>query len=170
MEFKQGFERVVRWFGFLFIFVITNYVCVMLLQQAGEPPFFRSYETTAAVVMRTYVEESRFATADGYEGTRWCPRIEFQYAVNGQLFISDRYQPIVHCKSQQSAERLIAHFPPGHRIQVWYSTDDPGYAVIDKSIQPLVFLYYGGILFAWLIGNLFAVVSLKKNGNTSGRD
>ena len=165
MEQPKRLKRSGRWFSFAFVFLVANYVGVSLLYQAGELPVFREYKNTVAVVVRSYVEERAFATAGSsfsppMEGAGWCPRIEYKYEVNGQEFLSNRYQPKVYCQSKRAAESLIGNYPAGSQVQVWYSKIDPQYAVIDKSIQPVVFMFYGGVIILWLLGNFLAIKQL----------
>ena len=140
MKQPKVLTRLGRWFSFAFVFIAVNYVGVSLLYQAGELPAFREYKSTIAVVVRTYVEEHAFTTADssfmtGTEGAGWCPRIEYKYEVNGQVFLSNRYQPKVRCQSKRAAETLISNYSSGSQVQVWYSKNDPQYAVINRDIQ-----------------------------------
>jgi Protein of unknown function (DUF3592) len=154
-----------RWFSFAFVFIVANYVGASLLYQAGVLSIFREYKSAIAVVVRSSVEERAFTTADssfmtGMEGTGWCPRIEYKYEVNGQEYLSNRYQPKVHCQSKRAAEDLISNYLSDSQVQVWYSKNDPQYAVINKDIQAIVFVFYGGVIILWLLGNFMAIKQL----------
>lgn len=80
------------------------------------------------------------------------PVIEYEYDVAGTIYQGNRVAFGASGVSQKSAEDTLAHFTPGSQISVYYNSQNPAEAVLERQAK-------GGTLMI-IIGGLFLGVSL----------
>lgn len=73
-----------------------------------------------------------FEKKGGSSETNFIFELHYNYEVQGQTYAGNRYKfhgdPVF--KSKKDAEELVADYPPGKKITVYYQPDDPQQAVI----------------------------------------
>ena len=129
------------------IIILTNYV----VNQARES---QTWPTTDGIIVESYVEENVDEDAiSSYE-----PIIVFQYTVNGKLYAKQGHKFGLNASygSRNGANNVLADYPIGKDVTVYYDPDDHTVAVLDRSVsQPVVWLAYG-------VSALFALSGLAK--------
>lgn len=135
------------------IFLIgLNIVCFTLWRTSGEFPFFRDYVKTNATVIEASAREESFGDI-----TAWCPDIAFRYSVNSQTFTSRHFGSKTECGEKRYAEHLVAQFPPGQAIEVWYDQASPQFALIRNEVSNSVKIAYIAVILAWVIGSVLFI-------------
>ena len=64
------------------------------------------------------------------------PKLTYCYTINGKTYRSSRLGITVDAFdifSRESAQAFLARFPPGSRVEVHVSPDNPSFAVIDEG-------------------------------------
>jgi len=93
------------------------------------------------------------------------PKLAYSYTINGKTYRSSRLGITVDAFdifSSESAQTFLARFPPGSRVEVRVSPDDPSFSVIEEGAPErkrshFVALVVSGVLVVCCI---IAVVSL----------
>jgi hypothetical protein len=135
------------------IFLVgLNTVFLGLWKISGEFPFLRDYAKTSAIVVEASVKEKSFGDTAG-----WCPSILFRYSVGPDSFTGHRFAPKNKCGEKQYADELVARFPPGQAIEVWYDEKSPQFAVISREISISIKIAYMVTIMVWAIGSLLLV-------------
>lgn len=85
------------------------------------------------VATRGVVIASRVKThpGDGDSGPTYEAKVKYSYEVRGHQYTSRRYAYAMPSSSDPSqAERIVADYPPGKTIDLWYDPQDPGESVL----------------------------------------
>lgn len=97
--------------------------------------------------------------------TKCAALVEYKYTINGNSFINSDIRPNNGIKTtydRNTAEQIVAKYPVGAKVEVFYNPDDKSNAVLEKKINIGVLLLY---LLPFILGIaiLFVVVkNLKK--------
>ncbi len=88
------------------------------------------YATAAGTIMdRTVVTE------DGDEGPTYRPVIRYKYTVAGKEYQGGRYRYGQWSSSGGAADRLVARYPAGSQVEVYYASGDPSDAVLKAGLD-----------------------------------
>ena len=131
------------------------------------------YQPVDAVVLGAYVDESR-----SDDSTTYKPRIEYEYTVNGDEFVGDRYSFVLFGQGDRGyARSIVDRYPTGKEITVFVDPGDPGESVIDRTddtfpspvllfLVPFHCVGIGGVLF---YRRQYSLRMLSKQGRAMAR-
>lgn len=132
-------RRVLVIFGTVFVGVGLAIAlgAAWLLERAAAPA---EWPTTAGLVITSEV-----ASGTDTDGTRlYWPNVEYRYGVNDSTYVGTRVRAILtRTSSDGPARRVVARYPAGAAVTVFYDPADPSSALLDTDTGAIV-----GILFA----------------------
>jgi hypothetical protein len=98
---------------------------------------YYGYHQTAGKVLATGVEEyQQFIGGDetGVLQTFYRPAIAYEYFIEGQRFVGQRYSTVKEGGERAWAESIIKSYPVGSEVQVFYDSRDSQTAVLHKEV------------------------------------
>ena len=133
------------------IFIIIGVVLLI--------PYFRSlakmrasqaWSTVQGTVVESRVGRSASTDSEGEVSYSYYPEIRYQYQVMGNEYQGDKISFSPKISSIRSwAERVIAKYPTGANVTIYYQPDNPSNAVLERSVSRVMLVL--GIIFV-LIG------------------
>ena len=156
MGFLNGFNSGGLTFGLVAIpFVIIAVVfLIVILRANGKVRASKNWSSTTARILAADVEMRRNSTADG-DSTSYYPTVVYEYAVNGQRFQSRRirFGSEIGYGFRRMAENIVAKYPNGTLVSVFYDPQNPAEAVLEQSAGSsnrlfgcIVLVILGGLL------------------------
>jgi hypothetical protein len=146
------------------ILTLAMLVAGVVLMSFGGVEFKRaldskSWPSTAGTITNSYLQKNREKKKNRWV-TTYFPRVEYRYTVADKTFSAGRIAFGGTSGSNQiKAHNVIAKYPPGKAVQVYYNPDDPTVAVLEAGhsfkaivivLAGLVFLGAGMLCFrAW---------------------
>lgn len=130
--------------GMLFLVVAFSIVVLPSLKT-------RSFEPTRCRILTAEIESN-----SGSDGTTYLAKFTYEYEVDGQRYVGDRYRAVLTSGPRRMAEQQIADYPVGSEQTCFYDPQDPASAVLDKAfgwvtwllvLIPVPFII-GGLLLA----------------------
>ena len=104
---------------------------------------------------------SRLGTQSSDDGTSYFPMVHYQYAVAGQAYQNDR---IVFgggiTGNRGPAETILARYPVGHTVPVYYNPANPQEAVLERRSGSTTLLVGIGAFLMVLGCGIFACLSV----------
>ncbi len=136
MGFFNGFNSAGLTFGLVAIpFLIVAVVFIVVIVRAnGRVRASKNWSSTTARILAADVEMRRSSTASG-DSTSYYPTVVYEYAVNGQRFQSRRirFGSEIGYGFQRMAEKIVAKYPNGTLVSVFYDPENPAEAVLEQS-------------------------------------
>ncbi|MDF2120224.1 DUF3592 domain-containing protein [Roseiarcaceae bacterium H3SJ34-1] len=117
---------------------------------------------SARVVARAVESMSGDSQTQGGSEIRNFPEIEFDYEVNGKKFHGTRYSIQENLGNFEIPETM-ARFPKGAKVTVFYDPQDPGKAVIERSMPEGAFKFMIYLSAGMLIGSI-ALILIVSDG------
>jgi len=139
------------------IFVVFNIVfLVVLFFTRRKMKLVQNWPSTLGTVNASYLE--RRQSSDDRGSTNY-PVVQYSYQVNGQLYQSARLAPGPEVGGS-GAGKVIAKYPMGAQVVVFYDPTNPSDAVLEKNAPAqwliwLVLIIFDLILCGMGIGFLF---------------
>lgn len=97
-----------------------------------------SWREASCIVLSSQVVES---SGGSKGGATYKPDILYAYSVDGRSYQSRQYRfGDVYSSGREGKEKVVASLPPGTRTACWVDPADPGRAVIDRGLSPVLFL------------------------------
>jgi hypothetical protein len=83
--------------------------------------------------------------------------ITYTYTIESHTYTSDRiyHRALPYYSEREQAQVLVAEFPPGQTVPIYYNPADPQYAVLvpGKTIEGTIFIVIGAVLLVFgLVG------------------
>lgn len=96
----------------------------------------------------------------------YIPEIFYKYEVEGNPYRGNKYRTMGYSdKNRRKIEKLVAEYPPGMKIEIYYNPANPKEAAIEKAPPPSYFVLVlgcvfiiSGILFALFAGKIFMMM------------
>ena len=93
-------------------------------------------------------------STDSEGGTSYSPEVDYEYTVNDQRFSADRIKFGENSySSRRQAEDVVARYPVGQTVAVYYDPVEPETAVLEPGVSSGSYIVIG-------IGAIFVLVSL----------
>lgn len=106
----------------------------------------RQWSQTTGSIINVVIEDvthrDGFRTADDYDS--YMAHVSYQYTVAGKEYVGKRRRIVDDATSYSEAEAVFNRYSAGDSVPVWYNPDDPGEAVLDRSVSLTYFV--GGIV------------------------
>jgi len=152
-DFWVWFSLLLSGGGLLMTVVLPLCLCGTLLGVAAmvgvglDQCFFRparqakraaqAWPTTTGVVLDSFVETATsYDSTSNAETTSFTPRVTYEYEVNGQRYRSDRLKTsdgfFRAGLLPGSAEAVVARYPAGAQVFVYYNPANPHEAVLER--------------------------------------
>lgn len=116
-----------------FIFLVINSVLISILFVSGlRMREVSGWLSTTGTVLTSRLEEWESSPGEIID----YPIVTYSYQVNGQAYEGKRIAPSVESGGSGSA-KVIARYPVGASVQVFYNPGDPSAAVLEKKLPTL---------------------------------
>lgn len=84
--------------------------------------------------------------ADKQGGRHYRPMVIFSYPVDAERYMSNRIASGVYDSTNAAAAaRIVARYPIGQAVTVFYDPLDPQHAVLEPGSNPWLFIVLGGV-------------------------
>jgi len=117
-------------FGLIWLSGVAAFDCLTFPGLVRQWRASWQYSSTQGIVL-----ESRVIEEKGDESTSYRPHIRYQYQVGETSLSGERYRFGMNTPGHKLAFRTVHDHPPGSPIEVWYSPEDPGVAVLDRELS-----------------------------------
>ena len=147
-------ERVSRAvFGLIFLAFGCGFLYLVLLRPLGQIIAARHWVATPAQVVSSAVQS---------KGSTHRVAIRYTYTVNNQRYESSRYDFVGGSSSGRAGKTaIVRQYPLGSKLTCFVNPDDPAMAVIDRGLQPMMWLALLPSLFV-AIGIIFLATAFRK--------
>jgi hypothetical protein len=115
-------------------FLVVGAILLLIgLYQRKKVAASQAWPSTQGTIVDTRVRE-RAAGVDDESSASYSPVISYTFEVNGTTHTSDRHAfGRVSYATKGQAERRIANYPKGSRVEVFYNPDKPAESVLERS-------------------------------------
>jgi len=123
-------------------------------ERAATWPSILGLVTSAELVTHRHHNSKSHVTTYTYE-----PKVEYSYTVLGTPYTGKRlaYGPASYARNK--ADEIMARYPQGQSVSVYYNTEDPAESVLDPAAPNTTIMTVFGIIFC-VIALVLAVVFL----------
>ncbi len=141
--------------SFILIFgAIAAWILYTYFQQrraAGESAGWPA--TQGKIVLSTVMTSTtRHRTDSGMwvERTSYFPKVRYEYSVLGKAYTGERiaFGAAKGHSAPADAEKVLARYPVGATVTVYYNPRDPAEAVLEREMRGGAFLLFVGLAFA----------------------
>jgi len=118
------------------IFLVLGLVGFLAMQTAQSyADRVAQWPSVNGKIVTSYTSKVTSAYKYGFRTTVFAD-IEYAYSVNGENYQGEhlRVLPMLHMKSDGTPEELVARYPVGRSVQVYYDPSDPSAAVLIPTI------------------------------------
>lgn len=124
-----------------------------------------NWETVEGIVKSVEVTESKRS-----RGTSWCPKVNYQYLINGVQYDSDLIKLTTPCSSGESgALSDIAEYKQGQVVSVYYTADEPEKGILKIGASWLDYLTLAASSLALIVFLLILFVKIPKRSKDEAR-
>ena len=126
----------------------------------------QGWPSTAGLINESRVAHSTHTDTDGDSSDSYTPYIEYTYQVGGQTYTGRdlTFGFTQGYGNEAKAQSVLAKYPPGAQVSVYYDPTDPRQAVLERQaggygvglVLGIVFLVIGACLGC---GGVFALIS-----------
>ena len=134
--------------GFIIVLVIGLVVLVKFGRDILLGQKSRSWPKISGTILQSSLEAHHHTDDDGRTSTTYGVMVSYKYSVSGQEFEGNRRTfSDVRTGSRRRTEALLARYPQGGQVDVYYDPQDPSSCVLETGV--------GGSTYVLLV---FAVV------------
>lgn len=121
------------------------------------------WPSTKGVILSSKVKAppAPSSTGSGRNRAVHVPRISYRYSVNGREYVDNR-PTIGKVNGKGDSEKLVARFPKGAKVTVYYNPEDPSRAVLVRGMggrNP----FWIGVPLVVALGLIFIVAAFRKD-------
>jgi hypothetical protein len=143
---------------FPLIFIGIGLVLLIIyFRNLGKVRASQSWPVVQGTVVESWVRRQESADSDGSASYRYYPEVRYQYQVMGSQYLGDKitFGP-KSGGNRSAAEKMIAKYPSGARVMVYFQPDKPEISVLERSaskgllVTSIIFISLGVfIYFRW---------------------
>ena len=124
-----------------------------------------NWETVEGIVKSVEVTESKRR-----RGTSWCPKVNYQYLINGVQYDSDLIKLTTPCSlSESGALSDIAEYKQGQVVSVYYTADEPEKGILKIGASWLNYLTLAACVLALIIFLIALFIKIPKRSKDEAR-
>lgn len=114
----------------------------------------QGWPSTAGLINESRVAHSTHTDTDGDSSDSYTPYIEYTYQVGGQTYTGRdlTFGFTQGYGNEAKAQSVLAKYPPGAQVSVYYDPADPQKAVLERQA--------GGFAAGLILGIIFLVIGL----------
>lgn len=106
-----------------------------------------NWPSAAGQVTAVSIHTQTNYSSEGAPSVSYQPVVEYDYTVIGTPYHGSRVAFGADSFGRRQAEGVLAKYPPGTSVTVYYNPDKPEEAVLEKSAQgTLLFMIVGGVI------------------------
>lgn len=106
-----------------------------------------NWPQTPGQIVASDLTENYATDSDGYQTTYYQPAIRYVYSVIGVQYTGTRIAYGIASSDRASTLRILARYPLGASVQVYYDPQNPGEAVLETRATGNLLPLVGGIFF-----------------------
>ena len=135
--------------GGFFVLVFAGigiFMLVKYFRDKGRAEESKAWPATAGEITQAYIRESQTRDSDGYMTTSYYPEVRYLYDARGVAYTGEQisFGGAIGGSHQKAAE-IVAQYPVGKNLTVYYNPNNPAEAVIERRIGSKLFLIIGAI-------------------------
>ena len=117
----------------LIILLIAGVIFFYTKKESDLKEDSQHWSSVEGAVSSSHVRRT-FLKKNGTSETNFLFELQYNYEVQGQIYTGNRYQFYADpsFKSKADAEQLVAEYPAGKKITIYYLPDDPQQAVVKR--------------------------------------
>ena len=129
-------------FGAAGLFILWGYFRARRQAQAS-----LGWPAVEGEILEAYVRREEETDADGEWRVTYFPEVRYAYRVLGQEYVGNQitFGGTLGGSSPARARAVVARYPEGERVTVYYNPDNPQEAVLERKVAaPWLLLVVGG--------------------------
>jgi hypothetical protein len=139
--------------GYIIILVIGLVVLIIFGRNILQGQKSRSWPTVSGTILQSSLEVHHQTDDDGSTSTTYGVMVSYQYSVSGQEFVGNRRTfSNVRTGSRRRAEALLARYPQGGQVDVFYDPQDPSTCVLETGVSGGTYALLAFVVVLVLIG------------------
>ncbi len=97
--------------------------------------FSRNWTTTMGRIVAADIQPRTSRNSRGSETTAYYPQVNYEYTVTSQRYLGNRFNFGMETGYGWvgAAEKIVAKYPVGGMVEVYYNPDDPSQAVLERT-------------------------------------
>jgi len=113
----------------------------------------QSWSSASGRITESFVRSEESWDSDGYTTTSYYPEVRYTYEFLGTEYIGHQiaFGGSVGNSNYKKAEEILAQYPVGKNVVIYYDPNNPGDAVLERRIGGKIML---------IIGVIFSLVAL----------
>ncbi|GAB4495436.1 MAG: DUF3592 domain-containing protein [Anaerolineales bacterium] len=117
----------------LFAAAIIGLLFFAVVVKMRETQRAKTWQTTSGKITRSETRALKKRDIDGKESVRSAPAIAYEYTVNGKRYQGERIS-LAEIIPESDIEPLLARYPVGAQVTVYYDPANPRQAVLERSL------------------------------------
>jgi hypothetical protein len=156
-ENNKNTSKGMAYFWSLFFIVVGGLALAITFYFHNQQKASETWPSTEGIVIASFIEEYR----DEEQIPSYYARVQYQYSVGSVNYSTYQVKFGIEktFANQSGAGKVLAVYPVGQAVTVYYDIADPSNAVLDRSTSQLTVWYIlGGLLVViglyWLLSTL----------------
>ena len=132
------------WSGCLCVFLFIAGAVILLLDYVIARDALQQWRTSNYLETAGTIRHSKIRIVSGGEGSSIHIEIHYDYTINDERYTSEVYRFLQRFVGERKARQIIAEFPVGKVVPVYYDSAQPQRAVLCKGLdlQDSTFLFF----------------------------
>ncbi len=127
---RIGCDTVIRFFIGLVFFLVAAGILWWGINTVRNASVSKNWPAVPGTIT---VSQVAISTDD--DGTTYSADVQFKYVVNDRWYTADTVNFGEYGSGNRSrAEKIVARYPPGSQVTVYYNPDNPGTAVLEPGV------------------------------------
>jgi len=145
----------------IFAAAILGLIAFAVVVKLREAQGAKNWQTASGTITHSEVRAVRKRELDNRVKVRSAPAIAYEYSVDGKRYQSERIS-LAEIIPESDIEPLLARYPLGAQVTVYYNPADPRQSVLERALPPDFGKGLAGV-FAFLGGGaVLALLTLAK--------
>jgi hypothetical protein len=112
-----------------------------------------SWPNVSGTVIQSIMETKQDTDAEGFSSTTYGAKIHYKYLVGGKEYESWRRTfSEVSTSSMRRTQEILARYPQGASVAVYYDPEDPSSAVLESGVGTSSYIFLGFAILLLLAG------------------
>lgn len=114
---------------------VAGFLFYRARKSKGQSQASQTWPSVMGSIVASNVEITRSHDSDGGTSTAYYPRVAYEYEVLGHRYRSDRvnFGGAIGYGDHNTAQAIVDRYVPGNNIRVYYDSNNPGEAVLERT-------------------------------------
>ena len=146
--------------GYIIVVVISCVVLIKIVRDIMNGLNSRNWPITTGTIIQSGIHTRQKTDEDGFTSTTYGATVVYTFNISGKEFKETRRSfSGVRTSSVRQAEQILARYPQGSSVTIYYHPDNPSLCVLEPGVS---WLTYAGmiILLGLLVFGILGVLGL----------